>query len=267
MTYKATNISFSYAGKKILDKASLQIQPGEIVTILGPNGCGKTTLIKILSTEIKPDLGDVHIGDKKINKIKSTKLAKMRSVVSQKTNMSFGFSVSEIIEMGMNPYGQKITKESSGEISRVLKDYELEKFKNKNYLKLSAGEQQRVNIARSIVQLNQADTNQAKYLLMDEPTSSLDVHFQVKLAKNLKQLSNKNVGIGLVLHDINMALSISDRIVLFSSKKTVEFLEKPFEEKLPVSLSMLEQAFKSKFEVIRNQEKVFVTPSFKDGRS
>ena len=134
-------------------------------------------------------------------------------------------------------------------------------------MQLSAGEQQRVNIARSIVQLNQADTNQAKYLLMDEPTSSLDIHFQVKLAKILKQLSNKNVGIGLVLHDINMALSISDRIVLFSSKKTVEFLEKPFWEKLPVSLSMLEQAFKSKFEVIRNQEKVFVTPSFKDVRS
>ncbi|MBG98222.1 hemin ABC transporter ATP-binding subunit [bacterium] len=262
MTYQAKNISFSYAGKKILNKTSVEIQPGEIVTILGPNGCGKTTLIKILSSEIKPDKGDVSIGSKKINEIKSEKLARIRSVVSQKTNLTFGFSVREVIEMGMNPYGQKTTKEYSEDIDNILKEYELEKFKNKNYLKLSAGEQQRVNIARSIVQLNQNNTNQPKYLLMDEPTSSLDIHFQIKLAKNLKKLSNKNVGIALVLHDINMALSLSDRIVLFSSKETIKFLDKPFEKNLPGSLDMLEQAFKSKFEIISNQEKIFVTPFF-----
>ena len=260
MTYQAKNISFSYAGKKILNKASLEIQPGEIVTILGPNGCGKTTLIKILSSEIKPDKGDVSIENKKINEIKPEELARIRSVVSQKTNLTFGFSVREVIEMGMNPYNQKTTKECSKDIDDILEEYELKKFKNKNYLKLSAGEQQRVNIARSIIQLNSNNANQPKYLLMDEPTSSLDIHFQIKLAKNLKKLSNKNVGVALVLHDINMALSLSDRIILFSSKETINFLNKPFKKKLPGSLDVLEQSFKSKFEIISNQKKIFVTP-------
>ena len=177
MSCEFKNISFSYPGKKVLKKINLKIEPGEITTILGPNGSGKTTLIKTLQNN-KADSGEILIDGKDINDFSIEQIARKRAILSQKTDLAFSFSVSQIIRMGRFPYTGGEEKKF---VDEMLGIFGLSQLKDSSYLKLSGGEQQRVNIARSVVQIWDATKDKKKYLLMDEPTSSLDVQFQVQL--------------------------------------------------------------------------------------
>ena len=161
--------------------------------------------------------------------------------------------------MGRFPYTDGEEKKFVDEMVGI---FGLSQLKDSSYLKLSGGEQQRVNIARSVVQIWDATKDKKKYLLMDEPTSSLDVQFQVQLIKTLEKIKKKNIGVLLVLHDINLALSVSDKIVLLSNGKIHQKFTKPFSEN--AILQDIENVFKTKFEITKREKGIALNPIFSD---
>ncbi len=257
MSCEFKNISFSYPGKKVLKKINLTIEPGKITTMLGPNGSGKTTFVKTFKNTNEKQNGEIFIDSKNIKNLPVEKLAQKRAILSQKTNLPFGFSVNEIISMGRFPHPESDNEKI---VEEVLTLFNLQEFRNRNYLKLSSGEQQRVNIARSVAQIWNTSRNEKRYLLLDEPTSSLDVQFQVQLAKTLEKIKKKNIGILIVLHDINLALSISDEITLLSEGEIYKSFSKPFSEK-QISKG-IKDVFKTDFETLKMKKGMILNPFF-----
>ncbi len=168
----------------------------EFIAIIGPNGSGKSTLIKNLSNIIKPDKGSIYLDYKNLNDLSAQDLAKKLSVVPQNTNVDFDFTVYDLIMMGRNPYQNrwgKITDNDREVVIEAMKLTDTFQFKDRRLMNLSGGEKQRVIIARALAQ-------EPEVLLLDEPTSSLDINYQGEIFDLLSYLNNKkNITIIIVL--------------------------------------------------------------------
>ncbi|MGE5627053.1 MAG: ABC transporter ATP-binding protein [Solirubrobacterales bacterium] len=214
---KIEKLSAGYNNKVILEDININLSPGEFIGIIGPNGTGKSTLIKAIT-----DLIDIKTGTIRISGIDNRKLsrrdrAKLIAVVPQEYTIDFKFTVFDIVLMGRNPhmYGRKNSEKDDFEIVKeamvMTKTWQL---KDRDYNELSGGEKQRVIIARAIAQ----DT---KIILLDEPTSHLDIHHQLEIMELISSLKVKNIGVMAVLHDINMAARFSSRLILLNKGKVV----------------------------------------------
>lgn len=220
------NISLSKSGKTILDDVSLKILPGKITALMGPNGAGKSSLIKIISGLTKPDSGTVKINGKNINDINNLELARTRSLLSQKTNISFPFTSFEIVMMGRNPHIKiNETPEDYKIVREAIKLVGADDLKNQNYTNLSGGEQQRINLARVIAQV-MGGKSKNKFILLDEPNNSLDLKHQFQMMKILKNLAKKGFGIFLIIHDLRLAKDFADEVSLIKNGK-IKFTGKP----------------------------------------
>lgn len=209
------NISYRVGQKAILQNCSLSAQPGTFTAIVGPNGAGKSTLLKILAKEISGHEGEVNLNGQSISKLNSKDLSKIRAVMPQHTNISFPYSIEQVIEVGRYPYNSS-KKENDEIIEEVIQHTRLEKYRNRIYQTLSGGEQQRVQLARIMAQIWDKSTY-PKYLLLDEPTSDLDIHHQHTLLNTAKELCQQNMAVVAVLHDLNLAAQYADRIILMKS--------------------------------------------------
>ncbi len=204
------NIEFKYGTKLILSDISLQFNKGHLYGILGPNGSGKTTLIKILSGILKNDYGKVFIDEDDIKKLSIREIAKKLAVVSQSNLIEFDFTVKEIIKMGRYAHVGRFERESSEDkkiINEIITKFRLNDLKNRNFNQLSGGEQQKVILARAMAQ-------QSKIILLDEPTTHLDINYQLEFMEMLKEYVNKGLIIIIVLHDLNIATQYCDKIIL-----------------------------------------------------
>ncbi|WP_299976649.1 ABC transporter ATP-binding protein [Desulfobacula sp.] len=208
---KVHGLKFKYKDRDILKKIEIQINKGEILSILGPNGTGKTTLLKCIAGIIKPQKGSFSIGSKNMSHIKRNSLAKQISYVPQSSPSKFPITVFEAVLMGRSPYIMWRPSEKDLKIVvNVLKFLKLEEFASKNFDQLSGGEKQKVLIARAVAQ----DT---EYLLMDEPTSNLDLKHQMEIMEVISNMvKTKNVGAVFAMHDLNLASRFSDRIIMLS---------------------------------------------------
>lgn len=219
--FQATNIS-KYIGKaKILQECSLQIEPGRFTAVVGPNGAGKTTLLTILSGEAGKYQGALQLNGKPLRAYRSRDLSRLRAVLPQHTVVNFPFSVEQVIEIGR--YAHNSTQaENTKIIEEAMALTQLTAFRSRSYQTLSGGEKQRVQMARAISQL--WDQSPApKYLLLDEPTSSLDLAQQHGLLSLAKRLSRRNIGVLAILHDLNLALQYADDILFLKNGKTVAY--------------------------------------------
>ena len=209
------NVSFSFENE-VLKNININIEKGKFYTILGPNGSGKTTLLRILSKSLHADIGEIYIDKKELAQIKSKVLAKKMAVVSQSTEIEFNFSVQDIVLMGRAPHIARFCSESEEDMKiakNAMKMTNTWEFREKSINALSGGERQRVVVARAIAQ-------QAGIILLDEPISHLDIHQQIEIMNQLKQLNkNKNVTIIAVLHDLNIAAAYGDRMILMHDCK------------------------------------------------
>lgn len=212
----AKNISFSYKTKSIFSSVSFSVFKGQILTLLGPNGTGKTTLLKCLMGVYNVDSGKVFIEKNMIQSFSRKDLAKQISYVPQYfDNIGLSdFSVMEFIMMGRMPYVENIYSELDKDIVvEIIDEMKLTALAFRNMRELSGGERQRVYIARAIAQ-------QPKAVLLDEPTSSLDLNNQLLVMQMIENLAKKkNIAIIMTMHDINLASLFSDRIILFKDKK------------------------------------------------
>jgi iron complex transport system ATP-binding protein len=215
---KTDDLYFSYNSNLILEKVSLQVLPGEFVGIIGSNGAGKSTLLKLLDRIIQPDSGKIFIFDRNLESYSRRSLAKLIGFVPQLFSTAFNFTALEIVLMGRFPYQKFFGYETRTDIEIVEKSMYLTdcySLRNRSFLKLSAGEQKRVVLASSLAQ-------EPKILLLDEPTTTLDLNHQVHFYKILKKLQVKEgLTILMVTHDLNFAGQFCDRIVALKNGKII----------------------------------------------
>ncbi len=209
---RADHVHYTVGSKKILTDVSIAVTPGEMVALCGPNGAGKSTLLRILSGEQPPTRGEVSFRDIPLASWPPLDLARARAKLSQSSQLSFSFRVSEVIEMGRFPHDTPA--QTPAVIEQCMERVGVTELADRYYPSLSGGEKQRVDLARVLAQLT-SDTPEPKLLLLDEPTSALDLLHQeiaLELAHTLSR--EKNFGVIVVLHDLNLASSWADRILL-----------------------------------------------------
>ncbi len=211
---KLENINFSYEKQKILHKINFHLKENEFIGIIGPNGSGKSTLLKNISKLLNPDSGYIYLDKDLINDYSYKELARKMAVVPQDTEVSFNFSVYDLVMMGRNPYQDRwgrVTETDKKKVKEAMELTDTKKFQNKTIKKLSGGERQRVIIARAIVQ-------EPELLLLDEPTASLDINYQRNIFDLISDLNDElKMSVLAVSHDLNLISQYCERLILLSN--------------------------------------------------
>jgi len=228
MALQVESVSFEYNSREdtpdeanhsfSLTDVSLTIRSGSVTGLLGPNGCGKTTLLKLMAGVLRPRRGVITLGGRAIHGIPRRELAKQIAVVPQETHPAFDYSVLEMVLMGRHPHLGNFQLEGPKDID-IARDSLLatgtQHLAERAYMTLSGGEKQRVVIASGLAQAPDV-------LLLDEPTASLDLAYQLEIASLLYRL-NRDRGVSIVLatHDLNLAASLCDSLALVRSGRVL----------------------------------------------
>jgi len=215
--YAATDIRVIAGRKIILDGASLSLAPGKVIAIVGPNGAGKSTLLKVLAGERRFDSGSVSLDGISLSRWDAAALAKKRAVLPQSVAVAFPFLASEIVALGLPQYFPR--RESAALVEKALGEVDMIAAREQPYDTLSGGERQRIQLARVLVQL-WANGGRG-YLLLDEPTASLDLPHQLATLRIAREHAKAGGGVLAVLHDINLALMCADEIVAMRGGRVI----------------------------------------------
>ena len=208
-------VSFELQGRKLLKDISFHVRPGEVLAILGANGAGKSTLMQVLSGEAKSYSGIVKLHGKAMADYDMRELAKQRALMSQQQHVTLAFTVKEIVLMGRYPhYKANPSQRDIAVVDEVMTLCDIHEMGDRVYRSLSGGEQQRVQFARVLAQV--WDSKES-LLLLDEPISALDMHYQQKVLAIAKALSRKGFMVVMVVHDVNFAAIYADRILMLKN--------------------------------------------------
>lgn len=200
-----SNVSYSYGEKEILKNIQMEIEAGQMTGIIGPNGSGKSTLLKNLYRALKPGSGRITWNGQDIHAMSARQAALKIGVVGQENEVSFDFTVWEIVAMGRNPYKRWFeldSKEDRRAVNDALEQLHIADLAQRSYLKLSGGEKQRVLLARAIAQ-------KTELLVLDEPTNHLDIGCQLEIFQLVKKLG---VTVLTAVHDLNLAALYCDML-------------------------------------------------------
>jgi iron complex transport system ATP-binding protein len=209
---EAQSVSMAIGGATLVDGIDLRIKAGEMVAIVGPNGAGKSTLLRMLSGDLRPTTGRIALNQRDIQNYPSRLLARQRAMLSQHVNVTFPFTVEEIVQMGACDTGRSAAQQL---VDAALAEVGLSHFSHRQLPTLSGGEQQRAHFARVLVQLACGERQHGPgLLLLDEPTSSLDMRHQIDLVETARGRARNGTAVVAVLHDLNLAMRFADRIVL-----------------------------------------------------
>lgn len=211
------NLSLQLGDRVILDNVSTQLYSGELTILLGPNGTGKSSLLKLITKEW-PTTGNIEYFSKAADQWDRARLAKHLGVLPQSSNLSFNFSVREVVELGALALSTSQKDIAAiAELNMIKTD--VIHLADRLYPSLSGGERQRVHFARVLTQLEQSGAQ--KILLLDEPTSALDLSHQHKTLALAKSLTQHGAAVLIVMHDLNLAAQYADRILILNKGKLV----------------------------------------------
>lgn len=204
------NLSFAYGKNLILKNISLSILKGKITTIMGANGCGKSTLFSLMTKNLNPDKGKIFLYGKNIRNLRLAEFARQISIVHQYNSAADDITVERLVSYGRTPHMKLIggsSREDMEKIQWALEVTQLVEYRHREISQLSGGQRQRVWIAMALAQ-------NTKVLFLDEPTTYLDIRYQLEILNLVRKL-NKEYGITIVmvLHDINQAVNFSDEII------------------------------------------------------
>jgi len=217
--YEAIDITYRAGDKTILRNASVAVKPGRFTAIVGPNGAGKSSLLKVLSHEQRAHSGKVMLNGKSIRKYKPKELSRVRSVLAQHSNLQFAFTVSEVIALSRQSHSTS-RDENAKLIEEVMEATGTLSLAERNYLTLSGGEKQRVQLARVLAQVWD-ETLFPRYVLLDEPTSSMDIAQQQSMFSTVKKICSRNIGVLAIVHDLNVAAQFADYIYMMNKGQVV----------------------------------------------
>jgi iron complex transport system ATP-binding protein len=246
----AHNISYEVGGKILLAGVTLKLEPGKMNLIIGPNGAGKSTLMRVLSGLDKSGTGEVLYGEKNVSSLNEIEMAKVRAVLSQNIEVAFPMQVHEIVMMGRYPHFKQAPTKADLQICEEAMDlFDVTEFRNRNYLTLSGGEKQRVQFARVCAQIWNTGQDYCRYLLLDEPLTFLDIHYQLSFMQKIAaMLDSGNLVVAGVLHDLNLAIKYADHIILLQNGR---LLAQGKKEDV-ISKANIQTAFCISPEILRN---------------
>jgi len=209
----AAGVAFGYGGVFRLDGVGFELGAGELLGVIGPNASGKTTLIRLLSKVLVPQAGEIRLGGTPLTRLARRQLARQVAVVPQELAVAFPLTVEELTLMGRFPHGEGRFFESAGDLARAREAMLLAGVLDlaaQPLDTLSGGERQRAALARALAQ-------EPRVLLLDEPTSHLDLRHQREIVGLLRRLNrDRGTAIVLVSHDLNLAGEVADRLMLLS---------------------------------------------------
>ena len=217
MTLRAEHAALRLGAAEILKDVSLEVACGTVTALVGPNGAGKSSLLRLLSGELASP--NVTLDGAPLARLDVREMARRRSVMTQTTSMAFDFLVREVLAMGwMGDAGQP----GGAALRQVAGACCLGALLDRRFNTLSGGERQRVHFARCWLQIWPRHSECAnRYLLLDEPTSSMDLRHEGLVLRLARRASNGNVGVLVVLHDLNLAARFADRVALMAAGSMV----------------------------------------------
>ncbi|MCL2143151.1 MAG: ABC transporter ATP-binding protein [Methanomassiliicoccaceae archaeon] len=218
MKLSVSSVSFSYGDGMAVDGVSFDAENGEVIGIIGQNGCGKTTLLKCVNSLLRPVSGTVMIDEKDVLSMPRREIARNIGAVSQSTTIVFPYNVLDMVMMGRYPAKASFEAYNDNDLNivqRSMAETGVEEFADRAIDELSGGERQRVLIARALAQ-------EPNILLLDEPTLHLDINHQFDLMELVKKLAaERNMMIIVVTHDIVLAARFCDRLIMMERGKIV----------------------------------------------
>lgn len=209
-------LGYAVSGRLLVDCASLSVSAGRITVLVGPNGAGKSSLLKLMTGELEPASGRVTLGGEALASIPAWRLACHRAVMAQQTKLAFPFSVYEVARLGIDGVGRALSRQRRETlIGECLEAAGVIELAARSYQTLSGGEQQRVQFARALCQLEAGRSLvEAQALFLDEPVANLDLCHQLALLDMARLLAARGVAVLVVLHDLNLATAYADDLVV-----------------------------------------------------
>ena len=214
---KADSVSYAVQDKVLVSNVGLDLYPGEVLAIVGPNGAGKSTLCGILAGDLQPMEGEVEVCGRAVRSVKPAALARLRSMLSQHTLIRFPFTAREIVLMGRYPYMPRWRSPSDTDFALTddaMESTQVLHLTDRIYPTLSGGEQRRVSLARVLAQ-------DAPVILLDEPTTALDIGHQQLVMSLCRRLADDGRAVLAVLHDLNLAGAFADRVMVMSQGEVI----------------------------------------------
>lgn len=208
---RADGLWFAVDSVPLVQAVSLTVEQGEVLMIVGPNGAGKSTLLKLLAGDLVPQTGRVSLFGRDLAELPDREQARCRAVLGQRLHVSLPFTGMEVTLMGRHPHlgGRGESLSDVALASAALERVEASAFADRRFPTLSGGEQMRVGLAKTLAQ-------QAPLMLLDEPTTALDLRHQVAVAQLLKDLASEGCAVVAVVHDLNLAAMAATRIGLLA---------------------------------------------------
>ncbi len=225
-------ISFGYTEQKLIEKLSARLEAGKLFGIVGPNGCGKTTLVNLLAGHLQPSGGLILFNEKPLSRYTRRELARNISLVPQNFYVNFSFTAREVVMMGRYPHIPRFSQPSQRDdtlVDEAMTATDTAVFSNRLVTELSGGERQRVVVARALAQ----DT---PLMLLDEATSNLDIRHALSLLEQIRErIEEKGRTVIAVFQDINLAARFCDELIMMKSGQ-IEAYGKTAEVLTPESL-------------------------------
>lgn len=211
------SVGFGYTADRLFSGLSLAIAEHELFGVIGPNGSGKTTLLRLLARLLAPQAGEIDIAGKPLAGYSHRGLARLLGFMPQENHFAFDFSVEEVVVMGRNPFLGRFQRPGKLDLDKVRAAMEFTDtwtLRAKGINEVSGGERQRVVLARTLAQ-------EPRILLLDEPTSHLDIHHQLSILDILRRLNRQGITVVVNLHDLNLASLACSRLLLLQEGKPV----------------------------------------------
>jgi iron complex transport system ATP-binding protein len=237
------DVSYRAGPTAILHDVSVRFQPGLMNVVLGPNGAGKSTLLRVATGLMRPSSGAVTYGARTLGSLDDRELARQRAVLTQHVELAFPLEVRDVVMMGRYPHFGRVPTAGDREIvHEALGLVGMLDKAGQPYPTLSGGEQQKVQLARVLAQIWESDSRPGqppRYLFLDEPTTNLDVHYQLHVLSVARTLINEHTTLIAVLHDLNIAFQFGDHFVVMDRGRVAFEAESARE----VPMEMLERVF------------------------
>jgi iron complex transport system ATP-binding protein len=206
----ARDVSVSFGDVSVLEHVDLDVRAGEVVALVGPNGAGKSTLLGVLSGETVPDTGTVEVDGRPVQQWTTVELALRRGVLLQQVDLSFPFTVLQVVRMGRSPWEGLDEEELDDEIvAAAMGETDVAHLGDRSYPSLSGGERARAALARVLAQ-------RPGILLLDEPTAALDIRHQEQVLGIARRRAETGDAVAVVMHDLGLAAAHADRVVVLS---------------------------------------------------
>ena len=254
IAYKVRNLCFSYGKTEVLNDLSFDLHDGLITTVIGANGCGKSTLFNLMTKNLTPNGGEIFSREKPLSDIRLKDFAKQAAIVHQYNTAPADLTVEKLVSYGRTPYHTFGLSPDAAEDEEKIK-WAMDitgtfKYKDIPVSELSGGQKQRVWIAMALAQ-------GTKVLFLDEPTTYLDIRYQLQILKLIKKLNREfGITIIMVLHDINQSLYYSDEIVAMKDGK---ILAQGSPESI-IGTDLVEEVFGVRLNIAKADGKPFIIP-------